>query len=428
MLLGRIIVALAVLVLSAVPLKAQSQGGFVQGQTLTAAQLNAAAASKMDYPSGTPAAGYVPIATGATGAVWGNSITPAAGATAFKFLGTVDTSWSSFGTPEVIVATHGNQNSLVGFALNDLAPSTNALPVGVSGYSKVALGSNGNQGLGLYGLGELYATSGGVAIGGEVTCRNWSGNAPSTNLPPNEGIGTTQTVCNGLQVTAGGTNNSAIGISISSEGGSTEIFNTGIYLTPTSFAQYGLFIDSQTTGGTPTVASAVIQNNGAGINLQLGTTGTATASNTVLTVLNHLGASQFNIRQNGDTFANGWIYGIANESGVFPSANNGGAQGWNFSGGGAEVDLFNTYTASVNSFKWYQQTGTSAATLLATLGPGLQVGAAPTGGDKGAGSINFSGTLWTNGTQGIASRTCTVNQALTLIFTNGILTGGTCVS
>jgi hypothetical protein len=64
-----------------------------------------------------------------------------------------------------------------------------------------------------------------------------------------------------------------------------------------------------------------------------------------------------------------------------------------------------------------------------TLGSsgGSQVGT-PTGGDKGAGTLNIQGTIWTNGTQGIASKTCTVNQNLTLIFTNGILTGGTCNS
>lgn len=67
-------------------------------------------------------------------------------------------------------------------------------------------------------------------------------------------------------------------------------------------------------------------------------------------------------------------------------------------------------------------------TVVATFNNGVQIGAAPTGGDKGANSINIQGTIWTNGTQGIVSRTCTVNTNFTLIFTNGILTGGTCVS
>lgn len=71
---------------------------------------------------------------------------------------------------------------------------------------------------------------------------------------------------------------------------------------------------------------------------------------------------------------------------------------------------------------FYDQTNTNML-----VGPGVQIGS-PTGGDKGLGTLNIQGTIWTNGTQGIATRTCTVNQALTLIFTNGILTGGTCVT
>ena len=71
--------------------------------------------------------------------------------------------------------------------------------------------------------------------------------------------------------------------------------------------------------------------------------------------------------------------------------------------------------------------GNANSTDALLLNAGVQVGA-PTGGDKGAGTLNIAGTIWTNGTQGLATRTCTVDQALTLIFTNGILTGGTCTS
>lgn len=71
----------------------------------------------------------------------------------------------------------------------------------------------------------------------------------------------------------------------------------------------------------------------------------------------------------------------------------------------------------------------TANTLRGQIGPGGGfVWGAPTGSDKGAGTINIQGTIWTNGVQGVASKTCTVNQALTLIFTNGLLTGGTCAS
>lgn len=70
--------------------------------------------------------------------------------------------------------------------------------------------------------------------------------------------------------------------------------------------------------------------------------------------------------------------------------------------------------------------GTSPTIASPTLTSAI-VGA-PTGGNKGAGTINIQGTIWTNGTQGVATQTCTVNQALTLVFTNGLLTSGTCNS
>jgi|GEM_PF-2902753 len=226
-------------------------------------------------------------------------ITPTQGTTGLSVLETTDTSWSSFGTPTAIIGTQGVQNNLVGFLLNNAAPSTNALPVATAGYAKVS--TNGNQAFGVYGLGELTATGGGVAIGSELTCRNNSGNAPDTALPPNEAIGTATSVCNGLQITAGGGNNSSIGLSFSSEAGSTKVFNTGIYLSPSSHAQFGIFVDAQTSG---TQTSGVLQNNGNGINLQLGFTTNVNGLNTVFTVLNASSQSVFNLRQNGSGLFN----------------------------------------------------------------------------------------------------------------------------
>ena len=127
------------------------------------------------------------------------------------------------------------------------------------------------------------------------------------------------------------------------------------------------------------------------------------------------------------------------------------AIGWNQSSGMGETNVVNrTFFNTTNSLDfalqdWNGTTLTNLLTIAApsnttpgfvTIGGGLKVGTstngvqvgAPTGGDKGAGTINIQGTIWTNGTQGLASRTCTVNQALTLIFTNGLLTGGTCIS
>lgn len=64
-----------------------------------------------------------------------------------------------------------------------------------------------------------------------------------------------------------------------------------------------------------------------------------------------------------------------------------------------------------------------------TLGNGIQIGA-PTGGGKGTGTINVATGIYANGTAGI-SATKTVRDSAgtgtcTLIFTQGLLTGGTC--
>jgi hypothetical protein len=80
-----------------------------------------------------------------------------------------------------------------------------------------------------------------------------------------------------------------------------------------------------------------------------------------------------------------------------------------------------------NAYALWVQAGTTKlagtsiiANITATASGGLQVGS-PTGGDKGSGTLNVAGTIWTNGTQGV-STTCTVTGGNTLVFTNGILT------
>lgn len=79
-------------------------------------------------------------------------------------------------------------------------------------------------------------------------------------------------------------------------------------------------------------------------------------------------------------------------------------------------------TYKFGQYIWQSVSGTQ----LAVLTSGFQIGS-PTGGDKGAGTVNAAGAYYENGSQGL-TQTCTVNQAKTLIFTGGILTGGTCNS
>jgi hypothetical protein len=71
--------------------------------------------------------------------------------------------------------------------------------------------------------------------------------------------------------------------------------------------------------------------------------------------------------------------------------------------------------------------GGTAAVLTgiwrATAGGGVQIGS-PSGGDKGADSLNVKGAIWSDGTQGIAA--CTVvTAAATITIKNGLITAFT---
>jgi hypothetical protein len=163
---------------------------------------------------------------------------------------------NNFGIIPFTVSSMGT-NSILGFSYNNLSPSTNSFPVGVTGYGHVASGSTGDLAFGLYGLGELHATSG-VAVGAEFTAGNFSGAAPDVNLPPKSGIGTTSAAVIGENVTCrvSGDHDCSIGFYVSNETASYsgKAFNTGGYIGV--FRQYGLFVEAQPSG---TQTSAVIK-------------------------------------------------------------------------------------------------------------------------------------------------------------------------
>jgi hypothetical protein len=105
-------------------------------------------------------------------------------------IGSSSRSLSPFGPLNLTVSNKSGYNAILGSVNNTLPPGTAAFPAGITGYGTIEIGSTGTQVFGVYGLGELYATSG-VSIGGEVTARNFSGSNPDVNLPPNMGFGTT---------------------------------------------------------------------------------------------------------------------------------------------------------------------------------------------------------------------------------------------
>jgi hypothetical protein len=217
--------------------------------------------------------------------------------TPVQILLTNDKSWSPFANSALVVANHGNNNAVIGYELNDLAPSTDALPSGVIGYGRVASGATGNQAFGVYGLGGLHATAG-TAVAAEFTVRNNCG-PPDINLPPNESIGTPTCAANGLQVTSGGHYNSSLGIDIGTEAGADKTFTTAEYIGKTGYSAYGLFVDAPATGS---YEDAVLQSNGNGIPLQIGIVSAMQPNNTAIAVLDNTSTGRFSVRQNGDTY------------------------------------------------------------------------------------------------------------------------------
>lgn len=207
-----------------------------------------------------------------------------------------------FGTPLALIGTSGNRNAFVGEVTNNLSTPTLSFPTGVTGYGNE--NSSGNFAFGLYGLGELRSVTGGIAIGGEFTARNFSGGAPDTELPPNTAIGTPTNVATGQNITCGvqpGTNDCSIGVYITNENGdyTSPQFNTGLYVE--LFGQYGMVVESQPVGNQ---TSAILKNNGTGTNLKLTTTGSTSPTNTVLAVQDAVDVNHASIRQNGDTYVN----------------------------------------------------------------------------------------------------------------------------
>jgi hypothetical protein len=99
------------------------------------------------------------------------------------------------------------------------------------------------------------------------------------------------------------------------------------------------------------------------------------------------------VTASGAITANNWLLPRYNVAGLFPPAGNGGAFGWNASGGNAEVDYINTYTSGATySHTFWQQTGATAQTALLRIDPSGNIVA--------QGSIRIgglSGVTWYSG-------------------------------
>lgn len=220
-----------------------------------------------------------------------------------------------FGVVSMKVFGSGYHNSIVGLAENNLAANTFAFPTGVTGYGKNV--SDGNQVFGIYAEGKQYADTG-VATN-EIDSFNY-GAAPSSNLPPNRSIGTTQQHPIALTIGAGGTANSSIGIHLGREGSSPQRFLTGIYLDRDSITTYGLFIDSTSTD---THTAIVAKHSPTKEAIRVNGVGTPQPNYAWLIYTDGTGADKFSIRQDGRcAFSSGITQttrGVAGAAQVLPT-------------------------------------------------------------------------------------------------------------
>jgi len=217
----------------------------------------------------------------------------------------LDVTPSFFGPVGLGVAVHGAKNSLIGTTYNTSAPNTVTFPAGVTGYGTLEVGSQGSATFGLFGLGDLKASSG-DAVGGEVTVRNLSGQLGDITLPPNNIFGTLQSVPNGWQVTCGTTpylaitpKDCSVGVYVSNDSGvySDAEFSTDLYIT--LFRHTGIVVDSQPlASGAHT--GMIIKDNSLGVNLEL--LGAGSNNNTMLDVVDFNGLHRMHIDQSGNIF------------------------------------------------------------------------------------------------------------------------------
>lgn len=207
------------------------------------------------------------------------------------FSGTNPIDPSPFGEGAFKVLATDNYNSIIGIVNNNNPPATFGFPTGVTGYGRN--NNAGNTAFGIYAEARQYANTG--VVTNEIDSFN-HGAAPSSNLPPDRSIGTSQQVPVALTVAAGGTANSSIGIDIAREGSSPQSFLTGIYINSNAVVNYGIFIDSTNTS---THEPLVVKHSVSKIGIRIRGVGTPVANNAFFTYEDGSGNSVFSIRQDG---------------------------------------------------------------------------------------------------------------------------------
>lgn len=130
---------------------------------------------------------------------------------------------------------------------NDLAADTVAFPTAGTFYGRVD--NDGNQVFGLFARVDTYSTRG--APKNELNVFNESGVDATSTVDPDQSFGTSEQVPICLAVNAGGdtagARDSAIGLYIGTEGGSTTGFKGGILVSPKGCIDYGIAVRGTNT-------------------------------------------------------------------------------------------------------------------------------------------------------------------------------------
>ena len=204
---------------------------------------------------------------------------------------------ADFGLAALTAMAGPNQNCIVGQVTNSQPEATASYPTGVTGYARIT--TEGNFGFGMFGRADL-ATVGvhGVAIN-ELNTFNYAG-TPSGTLPPNMTVGTPDYVACALVLACYGNFSSSCALNIAwgAPDPTAQQFQLGIYVEPGAALGSALYIDATASLGTMTY-SALIRNQGSGINLRLQTMGAPSSSFHMFECVDSAGTVKFAVTQSG---------------------------------------------------------------------------------------------------------------------------------
>jgi hypothetical protein len=320
---------------------------------------------------------------------------------------------------------------------------TNANAFGAYVYDNVAAGSGttANSGVGYYG--NVVSAQTGAAIWGQNIALNdttgktgqkligteldFTASAASTLISglalEIQGSATLSTPPSGFQISVvpGASSNWGYGF-VSNDGAAADAIYIGAEATsgdsvasqPINFA----YFDS---GGSEHALSLVV--NGSGKLL---------FNNGQIAVLNaNQTFSGINNFSSTVALTGQYFYQEANLAATYPTSSvNSIALGWNFSNGGGEGDFWDTDTGATDSFRWYQQTGSSAGTLLADLSTGgfngVAVGATtPEAGHfttlSTAGALTYGGVTLNNSVTGTGAMVLSTTPTIAGLTITGTL-------